>query len=118
MATLSTWLEEGNLLLKGGILLALMVLAALAGNQLREYQDRRRTRRDKTPTGIDGQEGYITSAVLGLLALLMGFTFALAVDRFETRRVLVIAEANAIGSAYLRAQLLPEPHRTRVSGLL
>jgi hypothetical protein len=56
--------------------------------------------------------------VLGLLALLLGFTFSLAVDRFDARRVLVLEEANAIGTAYLRAQLLEEPHRTRMSDIL
>jgi hypothetical protein len=72
----------------------------------------------KRETGSDGQETLVVSAVLGLLALLMGFTFALAVDRFETRRELVVEEANAIGATYLRAQLLDEPHRDRVSAIL
>src|SRR5215217_1316805 len=53
-----------------------------------------------------------------LMALLMGFTFSLAVDRFETRRALVLEEANAIGTAYLRVQLLAPPHRARMTGLL
>lgn len=75
------------------------------------------------PTGTDerqaaGQEGYIVSSVLGLLALLLGFTFSLAIDRYETRRVLVLEEANDIGTAYLRAQLLDAPYRDRVSKLL
>lgn len=65
-----------------------------------------------------GREGYLVSAVLGLFALLLGFTFALAVDRFDTRRVLVVQEANAIGTTYLRAQLLDPPHRERISRLL
>jgi hypothetical protein len=65
-----------------------------------------------------GQEGYLVSAVLGLFALLLGFTFALAVDRFDTRRLLVLDEANAIGKTYLRAQLLEQPHRDRISRLL
>ncbi|TFU03414.1 hypothetical protein EUV02_09580 [Polymorphobacter arshaanensis] len=111
-------LENTSIVLMGSIILVLMGLAAVGANRLRQHQDRRRSRRDDTPTGVDGQEGYITSAVLGLLALLMGFTFALAVDRFEDRRELVITEANAIGTAYLRTQLLPEPHRARISGLL
>jgi hypothetical protein len=55
---------------------------------------------------------------LGLLALLLGFTFALAVSRYETRRTLIVAEANAIGTTYLRASLLPESHRTPVKELL
>lgn len=118
MGAFTAWIESASILAIGGIVLLLMALAALGANRLRVEQDRQRAKNDKTPTGIDGQEGYITSAVLGLLALLMGFTFALAVDRFETRRQLVISEANAIGTAYLRAQLLPEPHRERVSNLL
>ena len=66
----------------------------------------------------DGGEGYGVSAILGLLALLTGFTFSLAIERFETRRELVLQHANAIGTAYLRVQLLPEPHRMRLSTLL
>jgi hypothetical protein len=55
---------------------------------------------------------------MGLLALLVGFTFALAIDRYDTRRANVIAEANAIGTTYLRTQLLEEPHRARISRML
>src|SRR5262249_6207064 len=66
----------------------------------------------------DGQEGYIVSGVLGLLALMLGFTLAMAVERFEARRLLVLEEANAIGTTYLRSQLLAEPHPTRLSRLL
>ncbi|MCR5877245.1 hypothetical protein [Phenylobacterium sp. J367] len=64
------------------------------------------------------QEGFMVGSVLGLLALLLGFTFALAVDRFDARRALVLEEADTIGTAYLRAQLLPEPHRAQMSRLL
>jgi Holliday junction resolvasome RuvABC endonuclease subunit len=63
-------------------------------------------------------DGYIVSGVVGLLALLMGFTFSLAVDRFDTRRVMVIEESNAIGTTYLRAQTFAEPHRGELSRLL
>jgi len=62
-------------------------------------------------------DGFIVSAVLGLLALLLGFTFSLAIQRFEERRQLVIETANGIGTAYLRAQLLDSPHRERLSRL-
>ena len=54
----------------------------------------------------------LQSAVLGLLALMIGFTFAMALSRFESRRDAVLNEANAIGTTALRARLLPEPHRT------
>ena len=62
-----------------------------------------------------GQEGgnvpTLESAMLGLLALIIGFTFAMALSRFEARRAAVLNEANAIGTTALRARLLPEPHR-------
>ena len=56
--------------------------------------------------------------MLGLLALLLGFTFALAAGRYESRRALVLQEANSIGTTYLRAALLPEPHHKEVEALL
>jgi hypothetical protein len=60
----------------------------------------------------------LESAVLGLLALMIGFTFAMSLTRFETRRDAVLNEANAIGTTALRARLLPEPHRGEVLKLL
>jgi len=48
--------------------------------------------------------------VLGLLALMIGFTFAMALNRFEARREALVSEANAIGTAALRARLLPAPY--------
>jgi hypothetical protein len=52
----------------------------------------------------------LQGAVLGLLALMIAFTFAMALSRFEGRRDAVLNEANAIGTTALRARLLPEPH--------
>lgn len=60
----------------------------------------------------------LESAVLGLLALLIGFTFAMALSRFDARRDAVLNEANAIGTTALRAQLLPEPSNGNVLRLL
>lgn len=62
--------------------------------------------------------GGVQGAVLGLLALLLGFTFSMAVNRYETRRDLVLKEANAIGTTWLRAGLLPEAERAPVKDLL
>lgn len=114
--TLHDWLNNSPLLLLGGGVLILMTLAVAGGIALRTWNDRRDPSGSRGGEG--GLEGYVVSAVLGLLALLMGFTFSLAVDRFEMRRALVLEEANAIGTTYLRAQLLQEPHRTRISQLL
>jgi hypothetical protein len=70
----------------------------------------------------DARGGQSTStlagAMLGLLALLIGFTFAMALSRFEARRDAVLHEANAIGATVLRARLLAEPHRSETQRLL
>ena len=50
----------------------------------------------------------LEQALLGLLALMIGFTFLMALTRFEARREAVVNEANAIGTTYLRAGMLPE----------
>ena len=51
--------------------------------------------------------GAIEGAVFGLMGLLIAFTFSGATSRFDTRRQLIVEEANAIGTAYLRLDLLP-----------
>jgi hypothetical protein len=112
------WLRTTPILVLG--LLALFVIggASVLGIVLRSRQLARRAAQKLEAAQHEGYEGYIVSAVLGLLALLMGFTFSLAIDRFDSRRILVLHEANAIGTTYLRAQLLEEPHRARISALL
>ena len=60
----------------------------------------------------------LLGAVLTLLSLMLGFTYAMSEDRYEARRQLVIDEANAIGTAYLRAQALPEPRSSEIQELL
>src|SRR5262245_3136232 len=60
----------------------------------------------------------LEGAMLGLLALMIGFTFAMGQSRFEVRRAAVLSEANAIGTAALRARLLPAPHNAEVIRLL
>ncbi len=57
------------------------------------------------------QVNSIQASLLGVLALLLGFTFSLALQRYDARSNAVVEEANAIGTAYLRAQLLPESVR-------
>jgi hypothetical protein len=51
--------------------------------------------------------GIIQTATLTLLALIIGFTFSMAIDRHDKRELLEESEANAIGTEYLRADLLP-----------
>jgi hypothetical protein len=92
----------------------LLILSAIGGIWLR----RRFSGKDGTGgTGFEG-EGYVVTAASGLLALLLGFTFAMAVDRFDERRMLVIDEANGIYSTYLLAQTFPQPDSGRISSTL
>jgi hypothetical protein len=60
----------------------------------------------------------LQGAMVGLLSLLLAFTFAMAESRFETRRQLVLEEANAIGTTYLRSQALAERSQAKVAPLL
>lgn len=60
----------------------------------------------------------LEAAMLGLLALMISFTFAMALARFDTRRDAILTEANAIGTAALRARMLPPPHAAESLSLL
>jgi hypothetical protein len=70
-------------------------------------------------TGFGGEYiATLKASILGLLALMIGFTFAMAQTRFELRRDAVLNEANTIGTTALRARLLPSPHNTESLALL
>jgi hypothetical protein len=91
---------------------AIVLLAIEAGFRIGQYQRRRSEQEDKPPISE------VVSASLALLAFMLAFTFGLAAARFDTRRALVIDEANAIGTTFLRAGFLAEPDRTEVRALL
>jgi hypothetical protein len=84
----------------GGLFLGMLVLLE-AGRRIGE----RRLTAD--PDGARIGVGAVEGAVFALLGLLIAFTFSGAASRFEGRRELVIEEANAIGTAWLRLDLLP-----------
>ena len=90
-----------------------VVLMALSEFGWRVGLARSRTQPEKAKDG-----GSVPAAVLTLLGLLLGFTFAMAISRHDTRRELVVQEANSIGTTVRRAQLLPEPQAANVSRLL
>jgi hypothetical protein len=92
-----------NLLLVAGLFTAMLVLQQ-AGRRLGEGDQGQAGRKGTSPG-----EG----AVYGLLSLFLAFTFSGAGTRFEARRHLVVQEANAIGTAWLRMDVLPaadQPH--------
>jgi hypothetical protein len=65
-----------------------------------------------------GGRSMLVSGALSMLGLLLAFTVSMANERYQSRRQLVVAEANAIATTYLRAQVLSEPGRSRMSGLI
>jgi hypothetical protein len=76
-------------------------------------------RRHATCTDADrSHASSLQSALLGLLALLLGFSFAMAVARFDARKALVLQEANAIGTTYLRAGFLAPEQAVQARKLL
>lgn len=98
-----------------GIALALLVglvLSVDAGFRV----GRRSVRTREAPT--TAQLGAIQGATLGLLGLFLGFSFAGASGRFMERQDLIVAEANAIGTAYLRADLLDDAHASELRASL
>ena len=101
----------GELAVAGGLLL-LLVTGLEAGYRL----GLRAADQGEDPSG--GQVGAIQGAVLGLLALLLGFSFSGAALRFIERQDQIVTEANAIGTAWLRADLLDEPHRSQLKDQL
>jgi len=62
--------------------------------------------------------GFVQTAILTLLGLIIGFTFSMALGRYDQRKNYEEAEANAIGTEYVRADLLPAPDATKVRELL
>ncbi len=64
------------------------------------------------------QAGTVLGAMLALVGFLVAFTFGMAGSQYDARRKLVIDEANAIGTTYLRAAHMPEPHRSNIRRLL
>ena len=77
-----------------------------------------RWRHVRTPGEKDQVVGAMVGSILGLLAFMLAFTFSLAASRFEARRGVVLEEANAVGTTYLRARLLGEPEKSEITKIL
>ena len=94
------------------IIVLTAIAAAEIGFRIARYWNQRSGQNyDSTPSGIVG-------AALGLLAFMLAFTTGVALNRFDNRRSLVLEEANAIGTTYLRAGYLEEPISTESRDLL
>lgn len=93
-------------------LLVSMILSILVGTKLGK------ARSAKTSAEGRAQASALQGSLLGLLALLLGFSFSLALGRYDDRSAAVVNEANAIGTAWLRTDLLPEPARGQLRAAL
>ena len=105
----------GRLLLNQWIVFAVLLIV-LAG--LSESAWRMGLAHSQKKSEAGKESGTVKNAVLALLGLLLGFSFALAAARHEARRELVVEESNSIGTTALRSQMLPEPHGANVAALL
>lgn len=103
---------DKNSVLIAAILFVFMLVAIELGSWIG-----RRLRRD-VDEPLKTQTNAMQASLLGILALLLGFTFSQSLQRFDARSAAVVDEANAIGTVYLRAQLLPESTATRSMALL
>jgi hypothetical protein len=105
----------GRLFLSQWIVFAVLLILLVG---LSELAWRIGLARSTKKSEADKESGTVRSAVLALLGLLLGFSFALAGARHEARRELLVEEANSIVTTARRAQLLPAPHVANVIQLL
>ena len=75
-------------------------------------------KQEATDKEIKEQTSAIQAGILGLLALLLGFTFNMSLQRFDNRSQAEIKEANAIGTAMLRTKLLPAPSDKNAANIM
>lgn len=91
--------------------LALLILAVIGGATALGYAIGHYLRQHEAK--LREPFGVLQGALLGVVGLILAFGLSLAVGRYEDRRAATVDEANAIGTSYLRAQLLAEPARRR-----
>src|SRR5580698_3216354 len=91
---------------------AILIGATEAGFRLGRKAESRTAESAKSRLGV------VEGGILAVLGLLLGFTMSMAVTRFEVRKQLVLDEANAIQTSYLRTRLLPAPDSTEIANLL
>ena len=97
-----------------GMFLMTMILSWVAyeiGSAFGEYHQ---TKSEKLPP----DSGYLIGATLGLMILILAFTFSTTSYLFEERRRLDLDESNAMKTAYLRSGYLHEPYRTKLQNLM
>lgn len=106
------WLYGTSLAIIWPASVVLLVACAAAGRAIGRW---RAAKFGAAPTQ---SIGVLESAALGLVTLMLSFTFSAALDRYDARKALVVAEANTLSSAQQWARMLPSPHAAVVDSLL
>ncbi|GAA4748133.1 hypothetical protein GCM10023264_12600 [Sphingomonas daechungensis] len=93
----------------------LLILLCLAARRAGVWVRQRFHPQSPAPPESAGSDpsDYIVGAIFGLLAFMMGFTFAMAMDRYSDRRTAVREEADALRTTYLTASVLDQPSASR-----
>jgi hypothetical protein len=108
---------EGNMttLLNFPVAVFLVALSGLwASSWIGAFWRRRRHPAEANQHDLD----FVIGAILTLLGLLIGFSFSMAINRYDQRKNYEEEEANAIGTEYVRADFLPQTEATKLKGLL
>jgi hypothetical protein len=92
------------------LLVGILFLSLECSNRVGIWQ-RRRSGEEREQ---DRRGDVILTALLALLGLMLAFTYSFTVSRSDMRKAAAIDEINAVGTAFLRADLLDEPHRTSI----
>ena len=108
----SSWLYRQHPICLVAVLMVVMTVTAEIGFRLgRRWH----------PRTDDARRGHLASvmgSLLGLLALLLSFTFAMSANRYDTRRQMVMSEANVLGALYLQSRVLPDAPRKAFKQIL
>ena len=106
-------LDESPLWVVYLLTVIVVLIAAEIGFRIGLFLQRRDPASEATPIS-----GAVVGGMLGLMAFLMAFSIGIVVDQQNGRKSMVVAEANAVGTAYLRAGFLSEPDLTTSRNLL
>jgi len=93
-------------------ILIVVLLSVECDYRLGKYRRSRHEEEKEAPLGT------MVGAMLGLLAFILAFTFGLAAARFDTRRQVLLDEANAIGTTYVRAGIMLPEQGEKIRALL
>ena len=107
-------LTDFSLIVFGALVAGLLFAANEIGYRIGIHRARRRSAGEHEHLGI----GTITAGMLGLLAFALSLTINIAQNRFEARRGLVLQEANAVQSAWLRSKLIEGERGSQITAMI